>query len=70
MAFIAQSKTHPIGAETRIHGHVRRVFDLARPPHNFHTGHVVGWTRNVHETTAFYNLLLDIWNIAYVSELL
>jgi hypothetical protein len=46
------------------------VFDLARKPHDFHTGHVVGWTRPVHETTAFYNLLLDVWNIAYVSELL
>jgi len=67
MAFIAKSKTHAIGAETRVKGHVRRVFDLARSPFDFHTGHVVGWTRNVHETTKFYNLLLDIWNIAYVS---
>jgi hypothetical protein len=67
MAFIAKSKSHAIGAETRVKGHVRRVFDLARSPYNFHTGHVVGWTRNVHETTKFYNLLLDIWNIAYVS---
>ena len=70
MAFIAKAKTHAIGAETRVQGHVRRVFDLARKPHDFHTGHVVGWTRPVHETTAFYNLLLDVWNIAYVSELL
>lgn len=70
MAFIAKSKTHALGAETRVQGHIRRVFDLARSPFNFHTGHVVGWTRSAHETTAFYNLLLDIWNIAYVSELL
>jgi hypothetical protein len=70
MAFIAKSKTHALGAETRVQGHIRRVFDLARNPFDFHTGHVVGWTRSVHETTAFYNLLLDIWNISYVSELL
>lgn len=70
MAFIARSKTHAIGAETRVQGHIRRVFDLARTPFDFHTGHVVGWTRNIHETTQFYNLLLDIWNIGYVSELL
>ena len=70
MAFISQSKTHAIGAETRVKGHVRRVFDLARSPFDFHTGHVVGWTRNVHETTDFYNLLMDIWNIAYVSPYL
>ena len=70
MAFIAKSKTHALGAETRVQGHIRRVFDLARSPFDFHTGHVVGWTRSAHETTAFYNLLLDIWNIAYVSELL
>lgn len=70
MAFIAKSKTHALGAETRVQGHIRRVFDLARTPFNFHTGHVVGWTRSAHETTAFYNLLLDIWNISYVSELL
>ena len=41
--------------------------ELARSPFDFHTGHVVGWTRDVHQTTAFYNLLMDIWNIAYVS---
>jgi hypothetical protein len=70
MAFIAKAKTHALGAETRVKGHIRRVFDLARSPFNFHTGHVVGWTRSAHETTQFYNLLLDIWNIAYVSELL
>jgi hypothetical protein len=70
MAFIAKSKTHALGAETRVQGHIRRVFDLARTPFDFHTGHVVGWTRSAHETTAFYNLLLDIWNISYVSELL
>jgi hypothetical protein len=70
MAFIAKSKTHALGAETRVQGHIRRVFDLARTPFNFHTGHVVGWTRSAHETTAFYALLMDIWNIAYVSELL
>ena len=70
MAFIAKSKTHALGAETRVQGHIRRVFDLARDPFDFHTGHVVGWTRSAHETTAFYNLLLDIWNISYVSELL
>ncbi len=70
MAFIAKSKTHALGAETRVQGQIRRVFDLARTPFNFHTGHVVGWTRSAHETTAFYNLLLDIWNISYVSELL
>ncbi len=70
MAFIAQSRTHALGAETRMRGSIRRVFDLARTPFDFHTGHVVGWTRSAHETTAFYNLLLDIWNIAYVSELL
>lgn len=70
MAFIAKSKTHALGAETRVHGQIRRVFDLARSPFDFHTGHVVGWTRSAHETTAFYNLLLDIWNISYVSELL
>jgi len=70
MAFIAKSKTHALGAETRVKGHIRRVFDLARTPFQFHTGHVVGWTRSAHETTQFYNLLLDIWNIRYVSELL
>jgi hypothetical protein len=70
MAFIAKSKTHALGAETRVKGHIRRVFDLARSPFEFHTGHVVGWTRSAHETTQFYNLLLDIWNIRYVSELL
>ncbi len=70
MAFIAKSKTHALGAETQVQGHIRRVFDLARSPFDFHTGHVVGWTRSAHETTAFYNLLLDIWNISYVSELL
>jgi hypothetical protein len=70
MAFIAKSKTHALGAETSVKGHIRRVFDLARTPFDFHTGHVVGWTRSAHETTQFYNLLLDIWNIAYVSELL
>jgi hypothetical protein len=70
MAFIAKSKTHALGAETRVQGHIRRVFDLARTPFDFHTGHVVGWTRSAHETTQFYNLLLDIWNIGYVSELL
>ena len=70
MAFIAKSKTHALGAETQVQGHIRRVFDLARNPFDFHTGHVVGWTRSAHETTAFYNLLLDIWNISYVSELL
>jgi hypothetical protein len=70
MSFIAKSKTHALGAETRVKGHIRRVFDLARTPFDFHTGHVVGWTRSAHETTAFYNLLMDIWNIAYVSELL
>ena len=70
MAFIAKSKTHAIGAETRTQGQVRRVFDLARSPFDFHTGHVVGWTRSAHDTTAFYNLLLDIWNISYVSELI
>lgn len=70
MSFIAKSKTHALGAETRVKGHIRRVFDLARRPFDFHTGHVVGWTRSAHETTAFYNLLMDIWNIAYVSELL
>jgi hypothetical protein len=70
MAFIAKSKTHALGAETRVRGQIRRVFDLARTPFDFHTGHVVGWTRSVHDTTAFYNLLLDIWNISYVSELL
>jgi hypothetical protein len=70
MAFIAKSKTHALGAETRVKGQIRRVFDLARTPFDFHTGHVVGWTRSAHETTQFYNLLLDIWNIAYVSELI
>ena len=70
MSFIAKSKTHAIGAETRLQGHVRRVYDLAREPYNFHEGHVVGWTRGVQETTAFYNLILDIFNISYVSELL
>ncbi len=70
MSFIAKSKTHALGAETRVQGHVRRVFDLARDPFDFHTGHVVGWTRTAQETTTFYNLLLDIWNIAYVSELI
>lgn len=70
MAFIAKSQTHALGAETRVQGHIRRVFDLARSPFDFHTGHVVGWTRSAHETTDFYSLLLDIWNISYVSELL
>ncbi|MFV2089767.1 MAG: hypothetical protein ACC642_03850, partial [Pseudomonadales bacterium] len=70
MSFIAKSRTHALGAETRVRGHVRRVFDLARDPYDFHTGHVVGWTRSAQQTTAFYNLLLDIWNIAYVSELI
>ncbi|MGE0621421.1 MAG: alpha/beta hydrolase [Pseudomonadales bacterium] len=70
MAFIAKSKTHALGAETRVKGQIRRVFDLARSPFEFHTGHVVGWTRNAYQTTEFYNLLLDIWNIRYVSQLL
>jgi hypothetical protein len=70
MAFVAKSKTHAIGAETRVSGHVRHVFDLARSPFEFHTGHVVGWTRGVQQTTAFYNLLLDVWNVAYISELI
>lgn len=70
MAFIAKSKTHAIGAETSVQGQVRRVFDLARSPFDFHTGHVVGWTRSAQDTTPFYNLLLDVWNIAYVSELI
>jgi len=70
MAFIAKSDTHALGAETRVSGLVRHVFDLARSPFDFHKGHVVGWTRQVQETTAFYNLLLDVWNITYISELL
>jgi len=70
MAFIAKSKTHALGAETRVKGQIRRVFDLARSPFEFHTGHVVGWTRSAYQTTEFYNLLLDIWNIRYVSQLL
>jgi hypothetical protein len=69
MSFIAKSRTHALGAETRVEGAVRQVFDLARAPYHFDQGHVVGWTRPVQETTPFYNLLLDIFNIAYVSEL-
>ncbi len=69
-AFIAKSRTHALGAETRVQGHIRRVYDLAREPYNFHHGHTVGWGRPVQQTTAFYNLLLDIWNIRYVSELI
>lgn len=70
LAFVAQARTHAIGAEARVQGVVRHAFDLARDPYAFGEGHVVGWTRPVQETTAFYNLLLDIFDIAYVSELL
>ena len=68
MAFVARSRTHAIGAEKRVRGNIRRVYDLARPPYRFGTGHVVGWTRPAQETTAFYTLLLDSFGIPYVSE--
>lgn len=68
MAFVARSGTHAIGAEKRVRGVIRRVYDLARPPYEFGEGHVVGWTRPIQETTPFYTLLLDSFGIPYVSE--
>lgn len=70
MAFIAQSKTHALGAEARVKGLIHDAFDLARQPYNFGPGHVAGWTRNPQQTTEFYILLLDIFSIPYTSALL
>ena len=70
MAFIAQSKTHALGAEARVKGFIHEAFDLARAPYNFGPGHVAGWTRNPQQTTDFFNLFLDIFSIPYTSALL
>jgi hypothetical protein len=67
MAFIARSKSHPIGGEARIGGPVEHVFDIGRPPYGFGHGHTVGWSWPPQQTTEFFNLLLDAFNIAHKS---
>jgi hypothetical protein len=69
-AFIARSRTHALGAEPRVRGSVHSVVDLSRAPYEFGHGHVVQWQWNPQRTTAFYNLVLDLFNIRYNSELL
>jgi len=67
MAFIARSKTHPIGGEARLGGPVEHVYDIGRPPYAFAHGHTVGWSWPPQRTTEFFNLLLDAFNIAHKS---
>jgi len=69
-AFIAHARTHALGAEPRVRGVVHEAFDLDRAPYHFGTGHVVAWAWNPQRTTAFYNLVLDLFNIRYNSEFL
>jgi hypothetical protein len=69
-AFIARSRTHALGAEPRVRGSVHSVFDLHRAPYEFGNGHVVQWEWDPQRTTAFYNLVLDLFNTRYNSELL
>ena len=49
---------------------MHEAFDLDRAPYHFGTGHVVAWAWNPQRTTAFYNLVLDLFNIRYNSEFL
>jgi len=67
MAFIARSKTHPIGGEARLEGPIEHKFDIGRPPFNFGHGHTVGWSWTPQRTVTFFNLILDAFNIAYKS---
>jgi hypothetical protein len=69
-AFITRPRTHAIGGEPRVRGLIREAFDLDRPPHYFGAEHVAAWGWNPQRTTAFYNLVLDIFNIPFNSELL
>ena len=67
MAFIARSRTHPIGGEARVSGPIQHAYDVGRPPYSFGHGHTVGWIWSAHRTVRFFNLLLDAFNIAHKS---
>jgi len=67
-AMITRARTNAIGAEPRVRGVVYESYDLNRPPFDFGHGHVVAWSWNPQETTSFYNLVLDLFNIRYNSE--
>ena len=69
MAFIARSKTHPVGGEARLKKPILHSFDIGRPPYSFGHGHTVGWSWTPQRTLDFYNLLLDAFNIAHKSPL-
>lgn len=69
-AFITRARTHALGAEPRVRGLIDESYDLDRPPYSFGPGHVVAWSWNPQQTTTFYNLVLDLFNIRYNSETL
>jgi hypothetical protein len=53
-----------------VRGLIDESYDLDRPPYSFGPGHVVAWSWNPQQTTTFYNLVLDLFNIRYNSETL
>jgi hypothetical protein len=69
-AHITRSRTHALGAEARVRGVVHASYDLDRPPYSFGAGHVVAWAWNPQQTTAFYNLVLDLFDIRYIGATL
>jgi hypothetical protein len=54
-----------VGAEPRIQGVVTQSFDLNARGLEFGIEHGAQFARNIQETTDFYNLLLDIYNLSY-----
>lgn len=65
LAFVSRPRTYAVGAESRINGIVTESVDLNGPEHQFGLEHGAQFSREIQETTAFYDLLLDTFNIRY-----
>lgn len=65
MALVARPRTYAIGAEPRVQGVVEESFDLNGNRLAFGAEHGAQFSRDIQETTAFYDLLLDTFGMPF-----
>jgi len=66
-AYVAQSRSHALGAESRTRGVVHELHDLDRKPFEHGPGHILLWSDDPQVAMPYYNLLLDLMNLPYNS---